>query len=286
MSDEGRYESLQKQLSGHQPPVTTLVVGAGAVEGAWEPVLKALRPYIDIPLTPDGANAFLARLVYLLRWFSADPSEYGRKQLQQYKKILVRVRSDIAKALQKAEDRGQLRVRPEFEDVIFKRVRPLHSKLILVTTNWDGVVGSALTKLLSNQDCRFICRPQHIHGCAKTPNLMYLPTEMTKEPYRSSGEERRIGGLHSAIWQAMELSQRSIVYGLSLSPLDAELAQTLACGWSTPLIEEIEIIAPDHDVISHRVNLLTDPRKHVKVHGYHPSDLANYVDHSVKRTLV
>ena len=51
-----------------------LVVGAGAVENAWAPVIRVLHPEFDFPLTADGANSVLARLIYLLRWWAGEPT--------------------------------------------------------------------------------------------------------------------------------------------------------------------------------------------------------------------
>ena len=53
-----------------------LIVGAGAVQNAWQPILRALRPILIEELTaivkedptPDMANAYLAKLVNLMRW--------------------------------------------------------------------------------------------------------------------------------------------------------------------------------------------------------------------------
>jgi hypothetical protein len=66
--------------------ITALIVGAGAVENAWRPVLRALQPYYDFPLTEDGANCILARLIYLLRWYACDNSETGTMEVVELKK--------------------------------------------------------------------------------------------------------------------------------------------------------------------------------------------------------
>lgn len=264
-------------------PVTTFIVGAGAVESGWQPILDALQPYHDFPLTPDGANAFLARVVYLLRYWSAHKSPLAADELKRHKKFLIEIRNAVSRSLKKAEAKGNLRVRPEFAEIVHKRVLYQSSGIMLVTTNWDNVVGAALKKLLNTPKIKFNPIPLHIHGSARTPNVMYLPTEITQEPYRTHDEEKKIGEMHSAIWRGMENCHRAVVYGLSISPLDAELAQILACGWSNPVLNEIEVIAPDHEVISHRVNLLLDRKRDVVVKGYNPSDLNRYTDYSVKR---
>lgn len=263
--------------------ITSFIVGAGAVEGAWKPILKALQPYHDFPLTPDGANAFLARLIYLLRWWSANQTGIGAKELIKTKKLLIEVRSKISKCLKHAEKNGQLSVRPQFEDIVRNHVLRDSSGIMLITTNWDNVVGIALRKMLNTKSTKCVVIPLHIHGSTKTPNLMYLPTEITQEPYRHSDEDKKIGELHGAIWRGMEACHRSVVYGLSISPLDAELSQILASGWSNSVLREIEVIAPDHDVIAHRVNLLLNRKRDILIRGYHPENLKEATDHSVIR---
>lgn len=269
--------------STNSRPITAFIVGAGAVEGAWGPILDALQPYHDFPLTPDGANAFLARLVYLLRWWSTCKSENAPSELIKCRKFLIEIRNAICRALKKAEEKGRIKVRAEFEDIVLKNVLYQSSGIMLVTTNWDNVIGKALKRLLNTPQFKFECRPLHIHGSTKTPDVMYLPTEMTIEPYRTRDEEKIIGNLHGAIWRGLEGCHRSVVYGLSISPLDAELGQILACGWDNPVLKEIEIIAPDHDVIAHRVNLLLARKKDIAVKGYNPSNLKEYTDYSIIR---
>jgi hypothetical protein len=106
---------------------------------------------------------------------------------------------------------------------------------------------------------------------------------MTKEPYREPAEELNIGGTHGSIWRGLEGAHRAVVYGLSISPLDAELAQTLACGWSNENLREIDIIAPDHAVIAQRVNLLLDRRRDIVVRGFAPHNVDVAVDYTIYR---
>jgi hypothetical protein len=80
--------------------MTALIVGAGAVQNAWAPILSALQPEIDFPLTPDGANCILARVVYMLRWCASLPDAVGKGKLEEYKNSLTHLlqhdlRSDL-----------------------------------------------------------------------------------------------------------------------------------------------------------------------------------------------
>jgi hypothetical protein len=267
---------------GKKSDLTALIVGAGAVQNAWAPVLRVLQPYYDFPLTSDGANSVLARIVYLLRWWSQNPSPVAEGQLKEHKDLLFEIRRGISQELKAAQEHDELTVRPEFESIADTMLMAHSTSFMLVTTNWDTVVPGALSRHLHRTlDGTVI--PLHIHGSITNPDRLYLPTEVTFEPYRTHEEEQAIGGLHGSIWRGLEQAHRVIVYGLSLSPLDAELAQTLAAGWSNPNLREISVVTPDHELVAHRVNLLLDPRREVIVKGYVPGDLKTGFDYTVKR---
>jgi hypothetical protein len=121
-------------------PVTALVVGAGAVENAWTPVFRALQPYFDFPLTADGANCFLARAVYLLRWYSSSPGELAKQPLTLHKTFFDKVKKAICAEIQASQQRRELKVRAEFEAIIDLLLLAHSNTFMLVTTNWDTVV--------------------------------------------------------------------------------------------------------------------------------------------------
>src|SRR5215472_6900473 len=95
----------------NKPPVTqkrsAIIAGAGAIAGAWAPVLKALQSYYDFPLTIDGANSFLARVVYLLRWYALMDNDFGRTQLKRHLEFTNEIKSSIARELRSAQEQGQ-----------------------------------------------------------------------------------------------------------------------------------------------------------------------------------
>ena len=68
-------------------------------------------------------------------------------------------------------------------------------------------------------------------------------------------------------------ANRSVLYGISLDPLDAELNQTLASGWLSANMKEIIIVNPQHDKVAKRVKLLLEKIHPIKVVGYHPDNL-------------
>jgi len=147
--------------------------------------------------------------------------------------------------LRKSQRLKEINVRKEFATIVMNLLIQDDRRLalMLITTNWDTVVATALSDIL-NITMRGTLRPLHIHGSIDDEQTLYLPTEMTKEPYRTREEEQKIGGLHGSIWRGLEDAHRVILYGLSLSPLDAELGQTLAAGWSNQNLREINIVCP------------------------------------------
>ena len=167
-----------------------LVVGAGAVENAWAPVLRALQPYHDFQLTADGANSFLARLIFLIRWWASSDSPLFRAELAKHKKFLATIRQAICTELKLAETANEIRVRSDFEEIVKAMLIEHSREFMLVTTNWDCVVETTLAGYL-NRKFRCTVLPLHVHGSVANPDTLYLPTEMTKEPYRSSADNRQ-----------------------------------------------------------------------------------------------
>ncbi len=265
-----------------EKPLTALIVGSGAVQNAWAPVIRVLQPHFDFPLTPDGANSFLARIVYLLRWYATSPGEDSARHLREFKAFLVELRAALCRERKLAQKQGELSVRPEFYSVVDQMLLAQSHSFMLVTTNWDTVVPYAMRRhIRKTMDGELI--PLHIHGSVARQDTLYLPTEVTKEPYRSHEEDQHIGRLHGDIWRGLEKAHRAVVYGLSLSPLDAELCQTLAVGWDNPNLREICVISPDHELVAHRVNLLLGHERDIAVKGFIPNDLASAIDYTVRR---
>jgi hypothetical protein len=104
--------------------------------------------------------------------------------------------------------------------------------------------------------------------------MLYLPSEITMEPYRSKIEENIFGNDHSNFMNLLRSSHKIILYGLSLDPLDAELNVSLASSSLSSQTEEIIIINPAHELVAGRVKLLLNYKQNVKIHGYDPGNLS------------
>jgi hypothetical protein len=260
---------------------TAFIVGAGAVENAWQPVIRAIQPYFSVSLSEDSANCFLARLVYVLRFWALSPGDVAKKQLEQQLQTFANIRVALSEELRAAEESGELRVRPQFAEVVDKLLitSTTSFSFILINTNWDMVIDRALEAHLA-PDFTGQIYPLHIHGSVTDPSTLYLPTEVTKEPYRSKAEEQSIGGIHSSIMWGLESATRLLIYGLSVSPLDAELMQTLAAGIDCRTLREIVIVVPDHELVARRVKLLLDREPTIRVTGHHPNDLSAVIDYT------
>lgn len=258
-----------------------LIVGAGAVENGWNPVLRALREQFPMDLTADGANTHLARAVYLLRWWSTDQTEHGKKCFAETLNYFNKTKATIVSELQLSQKTGEIRARAALSTILDKFIVPNPGRFILLSTNWDHVVETAVHKHL---DPHFRCSINtiHIHGSIDDQSTMYFPTEVTKEPYRSPKEEIAIGTVHGTAWRTLETATKAIIYGLSLSPLDAELCQILACGFASNKLKEILIINPHPTDVAHRVNVLLDRRFKVSVFGTTPDNLDAQINYTIR----
>lgn len=82
-----------------------------------------------------------------------------------------------------------------------------------------------------------------------------------------------IGILHGSIMSGLERPESIVMCGLSIDPLDAELAQTLAAGFATPHLKGVYIVDPCHQLVAGRVQLLLGPSRSVEVVCHCPSEV-------------
>ncbi|MCI1016875.1 hypothetical protein HWE04_23715 [Herbaspirillum sp. C7C2] len=158
----------------------------------------------------------------------------------------------------------------------------MNNGILLISTNWDTVIENAIRKILI-KDFHLQLNPIHIHGSVSNTNRMYLPSEVTRERYRDKADEIWIGNQHGLAWMSLENCRKVVIYGLSLDPLDAELGMVLAAGFSNQVLEEILIVDPNHSVIAHRVNLLLERRRDVKVKGINCVTMKEDHDYTIYR---
>lgn len=253
-----------------------LIVGAGAVENAWHPVVRAINKTFDVETDVDGANFLLARSICVLKFY-AEVASSGKyiEMFAGMKRDISIVKKYISQELKEAQQGGEIKVRSEFKQILDKFVtNDIRNKAWLVSTNWDEVVDDEINKLYqSNNPDNTKVKCFHLHGSFRCPENMYLPSEITGEIYRTKIEKIEIANEHSIVMDMLNHADRVILYGLSLDPLDAELNQTLYSGWLSNNIKEIIVINPEHNKVAKRVKLLLDKEFPVNVIGVCPSNL-------------
>ena len=251
----------------------TLIVGAGAVENAWEPIIKVLQPDHQFEFDIDAANSFLALMVYQLRIFARDPK--GKQFLQYALRDFNEIKRRLANELIVFEQNKMIVARKEFGILLDKFIFHPNIQFALISTNWDTVIDKSANyyghSTEDSSDGRI--NTFHLHGSVTNSKDLYLPSEITKEPYRTEEEDLAMMKNHASVFNAIAESNRTILYGLSLDPLDAELCSLLFLGWNSPNLREIVIVNPDHKRVANRVKLLLNTYDYkVNVIAYSPYD--------------
>jgi hypothetical protein len=257
-----------------------LITGAGAVENAWKPIIRVLEPDYKFDFDIDSANVFLALMVYQLRSIALDENPQSKAHLDLMLHDHNLIKGEMCRSLLFAEKHKEIFIRKQFYSILEKFIFQKHIKFVQITTNWDTVVDNAANYYGHSTDggVREKIEMFHLHGIAVSPNTLYLPSEIAKEPYRSKDESLQMMKNHSSVVQAVYECNRTILYGISLDPLDAELSQILSLGWSSPHAKEIIVINPDYKKVAKRVQLLLDDDNYkIKVTAYLPDDLENEV---------
>lgn len=258
-----------------------IIVGAGAVENAWEPILQIVKPIIqDEAADADIANCLFARHIYLLRTYSGFSDEKAIENLNDEKKLIRDLKSLISDLIKHYQDRGILKARKEFKNILTKFVFSDSTNLFgLISTNWDTVVDKEADEIvkrvyidLKNAKCF------HIHGSIDTPEYIYLPSEISQERYRTKEDNERHGYNHYVTLNFLKEANQIILYGISLDPLDAELSQILNSTFTrNNNLRELIIVNPDFKRVRNRVKALLFPKNDIPIKCFVPEDLEHEV---------
>ncbi len=127
----------------------------------------------------------------------------------------LRLKQLIAANLRDACERGQFR----FQEVVRARNWGFCS---FVTTNWD--------RLLEIQLRMYDLAIVHIHGDVERPSHLYMPTETWFELYRDPTVNHELEVLANTTEDVIRRARQLCIYGLNISPLDAELITILQNG--------------------------------------------------------
>lgn len=247
------------------------IVGAGALIDGWRPVIEAMQAvgYAEVT-SPNAANFALARIVYAVRQleFYAPIVQEWVSRRDEFRAKLGRLRNAIADRLDEAQRSGRISPRAEFASVIRETIVDGSEEAGIVTTNWDFATedaGHAVKDELPTY---------YLHGNTRRPGGLYLPTEIAEEPYRTEEEKGQLVGIRRDLVAAIRIASRIVIYGLSVSPLDAELGQLLASGLSGSTLEEVLIVNPEFREVGERVaTLVEDDAPRVRILGCHPEQL-------------
>lgn len=251
-----------------------MLVGAGAVENTWEPILTIFKQMSDSETDADSANFLIAKSICALRLYSKLPT--GEKQLKEELETVKLLKEIIGDSLKLAQHKGILKPRKEFEIILNKFVFDNPNNLFgFVSTNWDTVIDEEAQRLVKQKypDIEQV-KVFHIHGSIGEHQHLYLPTETSQENYRTADENKKLGLKHFSTLKFLNEADRLILYGISLDPLDAELNLLLSANFTNSnTIKEVIIINPDWLKIKKRVKLLLYPRKDVTIRCFHPVNL-------------
>jgi hypothetical protein len=255
-------------------PRIVLFAGAGAVKRSWEPIRRAMRRTFPALRTAENADFAVAHLVYQLRLACSQAKAGGAHMARQrtLHEQLERVRRDIASELLRAQTSGELRTHAAFEKVVQRFALVDGGSLTLVTTNWDEVVDRRVTELCSPSHAQRLSI-HHLHGRLTEPDSLYLPSEMRCEPYRDERKIEDLEALHAQAMQRLQHADRMIVYGLSLSPLDVELAFALGEVCRLGSLSAIHVVDRDVCAVAERLAITLGRSDLPPIHCFTPDDL-------------
>jgi hypothetical protein len=243
----------------------TLVVGAGAVENAWKPVIKAIRDVANRDVNINNANCFFAQLIYLARFYSNINHFEAAKNLVVTLDNIKILKNQICSNLKLAQENGEIRSRSELKKILSKFITSKGNKATLISTNWDTVIEDEINKIYHlNDEKKISCL--HVHGDIDSD--IYLPTEITPETYRTEEEEKNFGSKTSLLIKALEKTDTLLIYGLSLNPLDAELLQVISY---INNVKKIIVIDPKHDDVINNLRAIIEHSHELNIIGYCPS---------------
>jgi hypothetical protein len=251
-----------------------ILVGAGAVENAWQPIINSFELIYGKETDADSANFLFAKSICAMRLYSKSPK--GVKQLKEEQETVSMMKEIICDVLKHSQKTGVLKPRKEFTKMLDKFVLCNPNNLFgFVSTNWDTVIDTEADRWVKEKYVDIeSAKVFHIHGSIEAHESLYLPSETSMENYRSDTENDKVGYDHFTTFQLMSEANVIILYGISLDPLDAELNLLLNGAFTKgKSIKEVIIINPDYLKIRKRVKMLLLPRTDITIRCFHPVSL-------------
>jgi hypothetical protein len=256
-------------MSGRMKVV--FLAGSGAVKNSWGPVLAALarctRPGAELA-KHQAANTLMAAAVHAARF-----GFIHNKDNREAQNVLVGPRDQIRREIVAELENAGLEVQPEFGDV-WRAFVPSGAGVHVATTNWDEAIDRWL-----KTNAAWTGHVWHIHGVAGGGEI-YLPSETSFEPYFSEDIKQSLWRSLNRFQEALKAADRLVIYGLALSPLDAELCLWLSQSLDVTLghVREVFVVDNDASAVISRLRAISFAETTVDViKGCKPSNLANLV---------
>jgi len=228
---------------------TAFVFGSGAVVDSWDPICDALRLYFRIEQSKsDAANFLLSHIVYgmrtsMLDFIDAKQRNIKAEEFSQFKRMICDSLADYT-------SKNTLKPRSEFDD-IFELVIRNSTHIAAITTNWDTCVDNAIKKWC---DISVL----HVHGIYSDPSSLFLPNEIIYDNYRDIALQKKFEAINIKAATILCEAKTIVIYGLSMSPLDVELAQIFYRSFIGTEIETILIIDPEAAKVAERIQFTFD----------------------------
>lgn len=255
---------------------TLLLTGSGALENAWKPVQSAISQYSSFKnLESSYCNDFFASLVYSARATHEIKNKHPKGQLEGKNPVdaLNEFKKILRYELKNYQEKGEVVLRPEFDKIIEHIIIiPYEINFNLLTTNWNTCEEVALNKYPFFNDRRFL----NLHGefskreqC--TPFM--LPAETSFEPYFEDQSLKSDLSSFNFFRDEIREATRIFIYGLSFSPLDAELAAIFSTGDVHSSTKYIDIVDCHPERVIQRLKLFIKNHEHISFRSAKPEQV-------------
>ncbi len=257
---------------------TVLLTGSGAVQESWKPICRALHlPHLTKPLSKGVVNTLLADIVYKRRFaYLSDSNDTVVQSTSD--RVMQTFKDAICQELIIARQNNEIKVQVEFNDIMYKVVLPDTKALASITTNWDLVIDEALQSFPTFKNHSKKPPTMHIHGSVSEPSGLYLPTEIIRESYRKESEVAILEKMIYEVMTYLKIAKKIIIYGLSISALDAELLQVINQSFDNKNLSEIIVIDNYPTSVIEKLQLMNFASTPVSIKGYYPHDLTNPIN--------
>lgn len=128
----------------------------------------------------------------------------------------------------------------------------------VVTTNWDRATDARVVAQFPTLQDHIL----HVHGDHAESSEFLLPSEVAFEGYYSPEVSSVALNRHRRILDAVDWADQVVIYGLSLSPLDAELSSLLSVGIDESGGDKtVDIVDPESVTVAAQLRCVLQKKK-------------------------